>query len=127
MNLDRLSRISILTLAVSAGGVMVLSGCGDQHQKSGQSQRMSMSNEEFNRGRDDGRRDSKFSLFEDGGSWTWLWMTDKEYQKGYQYGWKEGRAEVHYNREQERAKSETRQNEPADDPSAPSAPAKAFE
>lgn len=56
--------------------------------------RVVFSSKEFDRGREDGRRDAKASWFEESGAWTWMWMMSEDYGKGYEQGWIEGRAEV---------------------------------
>ncbi len=70
-------------------------------------QRVYASNEQFEEGRAHGVRDAKWSLFEDSGSWMWLWMADQSYANGYRHGWREGRAHVHFQNEQARARQET--------------------
>lgn len=69
---------------------------------------MFVSGPEFNRGRNDGRRDAKWSWTDESASWLWTWMADDQYRQGYKVGWTEGRAEVKFNKEQERAKRDTR-------------------
>ncbi len=81
-------------------------GCGNDKPKTNQTSRMSFSSEEFNAGREDGRRDAKLSLFNDSAAWMWLWMMDEGYQKGYQHGWNQGRSEVNFNKEQKRSRDE---------------------
>lgn len=69
-------------------------GSGGGKDATGKIRTMSISSGQFSKGRDDGRRDAKYSLFEVSGGWMWLWMADQEYRQGYEQGWNEGRAEL---------------------------------
>lgn len=77
--------------------------CNPAGGPGGQS-RMFVSSEEFNRGREDGRRDAKMAWSDDSAAWSWLWMTDAQYQQGYRQGWREGRAEVKFELQQQEAR-----------------------
>lgn len=101
----------LLAVALVLAGLV---GCGENSQKPKDSPNMFMSGGEFTRGRDHGRRDAKWALIDHSGAWMWTWMVSDQYRQGYQQGWTEGRAEVRFNKEQEQAKQDTRQNESTD-------------
>ncbi|MBX3395017.1 MAG: hypothetical protein KF841_06580 [Phycisphaerae bacterium] len=82
--------------------------CGERNNRNESSPSMFVSGPEFNRGRNDGRRDAKWSLTDKNASWLWTWMADQQYRQGYKVGWTEGRAEVKFNEEQKRAKHDTK-------------------
>ncbi|MCG8408209.1 MAG: hypothetical protein MI923_23665 [Phycisphaerales bacterium] len=84
-----------------AGALLLGTACSQDTTKTRQSNRVVFSSKEFDRGRQDGRRDAKASWFEESGAWTWLWMIGEDYGKGYEQGWTEGRAEVRSKKQQE--------------------------
>lgn len=65
--------------------------------------RMFVLTEDFNNGRDDGLRDAKASWTEDSAAWTWIWMMNEQYQKGYEHGWREGRTQAKLEAQQHEA------------------------
>lgn len=81
-------------------------GCNDPSAHRMPEQRVFASSEEFDKGRADGVRDAKWSLFDESGAWMWLWMADQNYANGYRHGWREGRAEVQFRKEQEQARKD---------------------
>lgn len=99
--------IMLLTLCFVLGAV----GCNSEAHKSNgpgkvigagrtkgignrRTRMMGVSSGQFTKGRKDGLRDAKNSLFDESGGWMWLWMADEEYRQGYDQGWNEGRAEM---------------------------------
>ncbi len=91
--------LSLTVTAALCGAALILqSGCGEQTQPAiGQPQRSVFSSRDFDSGRRDGRRDAKSSLFDQSGSWIWIWMMSQDYSTGYEQGWTEGRAESNLN------------------------------
>lgn len=90
---------AVLTVAVLAAGT----ACS---QEGGQGSRMIRSSEEFQRGMRTGRREAKSSWSEQSGAWGWLWMMDKDYRTGYGEGWRRGRAEMRFKKQEKRASRE---------------------
>src|SRR5512140_406427 len=71
--------------------VLLVTACSDNKNGAGGTRTVSTSSGNFGQGYKDGQRDAKFSLTDASGGWMWLWMTDKEYQDGYNQGWHDGR------------------------------------
>jgi hypothetical protein len=95
----RIARLSLTLVATLCGVALIASsGCGESSQPAiGQPQRSVYSSRDFDSGRRGGRRDAKSSLFDQSGSWMWIWMMSQDYAKGYDQGWTEGRAEANLN------------------------------
>lgn len=89
---------------LSTGMLLATIGACQSDDGPGGKTRMFVSSKEFNRGRDDGRRDAKLSWTDDSAAWTWMWMMEAQYKRGYEQGWREGRAEVKFESQQEDAK-----------------------
>jgi len=95
------TRIGIAVAAVLAVGVSTAgTGCSQETQ---QAPRMIRSSEEFQQGLAAGRRDATHSWTEESGAWSWLWMKDEDFRSGYDDGWRRGRAELRFKRQQQRA------------------------
>ncbi len=104
------SKTRVFTMMLLAAAIFG-TACGESDSKGGSGPRMSVSSEDFNNGRTDGRRDAKASWTEDSAAWMWTWMAPEGYRQGYEQGWTEGRAEVKFRKEQERARKDTRQGD----------------
>lgn len=79
-----------MTLALLAA--MLPGGCSElTADESGNSRSMAYSGGQFGRGYNDGLREAKDSLMDEHAGWLWLWAMDKEYAKGYERGWSDGR------------------------------------
>ncbi len=77
-------------------------GCANPDNEANSQKRMGFSTGGFNQGYKDGKRDAKWSLTDIHAAWTWLWITEKEYQQGYEQGWKDGREFVRLKEKQKR-------------------------
>ena len=47
-------------------------------------------------------------------SWMWLWMTEKEYQQGYDRGWRDGREAVKLEAKRKQQEGESSSLRPAE-------------
>ena len=106
-----------LNLSLCAGcvGLAALAwGCSENQSKADPAKRMTFSSGEFNRGYKDGQRDAKWSLSDMSGGWMWLWMTEQEYQKGYEQGWRDGREAVKLDEKRKQQEGESRNLRPAE-------------
>jgi len=93
--------VGMLVAAVLATAVLVVgTGCS---QETNRGSRMIRSSEEFQRGMRTGRREAKNSWGEQSGAWGWLWMMDEDYRLGYGEGWRRGRAEIRFKKQQKHA------------------------
>ncbi|MCB9855571.1 MAG: hypothetical protein H6818_07760 [Phycisphaerales bacterium] len=97
-------RCILFVLALAAPGMV---GCASNTQGT-TDKRMFVSNEDFNNGRDDGRRDAKASWSDTSSAWLWNWMMSSQYKTGYEQGWREGRAEAKF--ESQKSDAESMQN-----------------
>jgi hypothetical protein len=102
-------QLPLLTCLLVAGAIAGLA-CGNQNKRE-TNKAMFKSDEDFKRGRTDGKRDSKWSMTDASASWMWLWMANEQYGQGYHQGWTEGRAEVKFKQEEERARKDTKRDE----------------
>jgi len=83
-----------------AGMITAASGCSQETQPSRDAPRMFFTSDKFQVGMNDGKRDAKASWSEVNHAGLWLWMMDEDYRRGYEEGWREGRAEVHLKQDQ---------------------------
>ena len=81
-------------------------GCSDNKDEGEGKRTVSSSSGDFGRGYKDAQRDAKWSLTDTSGSWTWLWMMNKEYQDGYNQGWKDGRGAAKLENKQQQRQSD---------------------
>ena len=92
MNHTARRRILLSGILLSA---LLVPACSENNQgSSSQGKRMLVSTGKYNQGYKDGQRDAKSSLFDASSAWMWAWMTEQEYQDGYERGWHDGREAV---------------------------------
>lgn len=87
----RRGRLFLITLA----GVLLLGpACSQNTDGVASSRRMTRSTGHFNQGYKDGMQHAEWSLFDANMAWSWLWIAEAEYQRGFEQGWKDGRTMV---------------------------------
>lgn len=102
------------TYAIHAGFALMLtgmvctgSGCTEENSNKTKSNKsVFVSSGKFNQGYQDGKRDAQWALLDANGSWMWLWMTESEYQKGYDQGWRDGRQMAKLQQKQQQRESD---------------------
>lgn len=80
-----------MLLMAAAFGAFGMTGCSDAKGGGNPEKRMYLSDGQFSQGYKDGKSDAETSWTDVSSGWMWLWMTEEEYQKGYNQGWNDGR------------------------------------